>query len=126
MNILSPGVKNSIGATFMLLGFAGIGASAYIYTNPIQEKPDTLIEAKAIIDCKKEAQQLGYSANGKRTIEIVQHGLEEWEKDLAAFSMIMYKCDGFKLKAFCMGRSCEDSKKNYVYGTTMKIRYSVK
>jgi hypothetical protein len=126
MNILSPGVKTMIGLFFLIFFFGCIGVSGYILKNPIQEMPVADIEIKAIDVCKKEALNLGYTANGKRTITISSNGLDYWEKDIAAFSMILYKCDGFELKNYCMGRSCLDSKKNHVYGSTMKIRYTGK
>jgi hypothetical protein len=124
MNFIAKKSKITIGALLLLLGLVTCSISVYIFLHPLKNLDADVIKAKASLDCKKESESYGYLTTNKNgVIEISNYNLDNWENDLAGFSLIATNCNGFQIRKFCMGRSCSTEAGQKFMGTVMKLEY---
>lgn len=123
---ISSTSKNISATLLLLMGLGFFGLSAWIYLQPDKKVDQIDAEVTMIANCKNIPSRLKNRGVETKAIgnnvSFTKYGLEDWDRDLADFSLVMANCTGFELVSFCMGQSCKGDKNSNLYGTYMKMK----
>ncbi len=123
MQIMTPAIRLSIGALFLLGGTAAFGLAGWVALNPYKSMSDEQFVAGQIKHCREAFTSFGYAVSTTPAgISVSSPGLSNWDQDLASLSMAIQQCQHFDLQSFCMGSTCKSSSLGSDGGSVIELR----
>lgn len=127
MRNLGAGFYKSIGIALSTIGMIMIISAIAIYFIPEQEVDEVKLKKGLMGVCKTIVEDEGFKAvTTGNSVKLKKRGIGRYKAKIYATSLVISRCNGFKMTSFCMGSKCEDDAGKPLTGVVATLTYDKK